>query len=98
MGVSIGGITPIKVPPAPAQIQWIGEKIEAHFYDVDPTDDNPEGGYEFEVVLNEKPDSNVLQFSLDTNGVDFFYQPPLTDDEIKQGASRPDNIVGSYAV
>jgi hypothetical protein len=79
------------------QIQWIGERVSANFYDLDITDED-EGGYEFEVVLNEEPDSNVIQFTIQTKGLDFFYQPELSQEEIDEGASRPDNVVGSYAV
>jgi hypothetical protein len=36
--------------------------------------------------------------TLQTKGLDFFYQPDLTLEETKYGASRPENVVGSYAV
>lgn len=71
---------------------------EVHFYELDPDHINEDGGYEFEVILNEKPSSNVIEFSIKTKGLDFFYQPPLTKEEIKNGAYRPENVVGSYAV
>jgi hypothetical protein len=50
------------------------------------------------VHLLEKPASNVLNFTVDTKGLDFFYQPALTPEEIVAGANRPENVVGSYAV
>lgn len=57
------------------------------------------GGFEMEVNLPLKPTSNVFQFDLgDTSDMDFFYQPALTVQEIAQGESRPDNVIGSYAV
>ena len=94
--------------------KWIGEKIEAHFYDLPVSEDHPEGGSEFEVILKEKPASNKIEFSLNTKGLDFFYQPPLTEEKFKDDqtadethiydkdkniiAERPDNVVGSYAI
>ena len=55
-------------------------------------------GFEFEVIIKEKPISNVFNYSIETKGLDFFYQPELTQKEKDNGASRPDNVVGSYAV
>jgi len=58
-----------------------------------------EEGFEIEVILLEKPDTNVVTFKLDNwEDLDFFYQPELTQEEIDEGASRPENVVGSYAV
>ena len=76
------------------KIVWSGDKIDCNFYDL--TED--EGGYEFEVILKEKPKTNIIEFTLQDKDVDYFYQPELTPEEIAQGASRPDNVVGSYAV
>lgn len=39
-------------------------------------------GYEFEVTFLEKPVSNVFEFSLRSKNVDFFYQPPLTQEYV----------------
>jgi len=62
-----------------------------NFYDV-------EEGHEFEIIWDEKPVSNKVHFTLETKGLDFFYQRELTPEEIAEGASRPDNVIGSYAV
>ena len=79
-------------------VHWIGEKMEAHFYDLPIDETYPEGASETEIVLLEKPDTNVVQFTLQDKGLDYFYQPALTPEEIAKGASRPENVVGSYAV
>jgi hypothetical protein len=63
----------------------------AHFYPLG-------NGHEFEVVLKEQPKSNVIEFTIQSKGLDFFYQPELTEQEIIDGCMRPDNVVGSYAV
>src|SRR3989304_7465306 len=57
------------------KILWLGEKIEAYFYEVD-------NGTEFEVILKQPPKTNVIEFTLNTKGLDFFYQPELTQEEI----------------
>jgi hypothetical protein len=79
-------------------ISWEKGAIKTQFYEQPSSDDHPEGGYEFEVILASKPASNKLQFTIQTKGLDFFYQPALTAEEIKAGDFRPENVVGSYAV
>ena len=78
-------------------IVWAGEKIESKFYDI-KNEKYPDGAYEFEIWLKEKPKSNILIFTIQTKGLNFFYQPPLTEDQVKRGLNRPDNVIGSYAV
>lgn len=58
-----------------------------------------EGGFKVDILLNEKPDTNVFCYNIEgKENYDFFYQPPLTEQEIADGASRPPEIEGSYAV
>jgi hypothetical protein len=76
------------------KIVWSKGKRDVNFYDLT----EGEGGYEFEVILKEKPATNKLEFTLNTKGLDFFYQPELTQEEKDQGATRPEKVVGSYAV
>lgn len=58
-----------------------------------------EGGFKVDILLNEKPDTNVFCYTIEgAENYDFFYQPPLTPEEIAEGASRPPEIEGSYAV
>lgn len=89
------------------KIVWDGQKVAANFYDL--TED--EGGYEFEVILKEKPKTNIVSFTIQTKGLDFFYQPEIEDSEVqsdvkltpeellaKKREIRPENVVGSYAV
>jgi hypothetical protein len=75
------------------RMEWKSQKEEVHAY---PKDN---GDFEIEVVLKEKPKTNKFDFQLDGyQDLDFFYQPALTPEEIEQGAERPENVVGSYAV
>lgn len=57
-----------------------------------------EDGYEFEVILDKKPKSNVVEFTLEDKGVTYHYQSPLTKREIEAGHIMPENIIGSYSV
>lgn len=59
----------------------------------------PEGAYKFiELVLPAKPPTNQISFTTTSKDVDFLYQPPLTPEEIAEGAERPEEVVGSYAI
>ncbi|MGE5041461.1 MAG: Hint domain-containing protein [Candidatus Levyibacteriota bacterium] len=60
--------------------------------------DVPVDKFEFDIVLHQKPETNIFTYNIDTEGLDFLYQPPLTEEEKDQGLYRPENVVGSYAV
>jgi len=79
------------------KITWEKNNTNIKFYELSSTEDLPDGGYEFEIILKEKPKTNVITFTLQTKGLEFFYQPELTEEE-KKTATRSDNVVGSYAV
>jgi hypothetical protein len=80
------------------RLKYITEPVELHFYPLNPTSQNELGGVEFEVVLKRKPSVNKLVFRIETENLKFYYQPPLTPQEIARGCIRPENVVGSYAV
>lgn len=77
-------------------IKYIKEKEEVHFYEKPNFDEL--GGFEIEILLKEKPASNKIRFSIQSKGLNFFYQPELTQKEKDNGGGRPDNVIGSYAV
>jgi len=86
-----------------ATIQTVADKIEweragrkARFYEL--ATGGEDGGFEFEVEFAAKPTSNVIEFSVQSKGFRFEYQPPLTQGEIDRGAIRPANVEKSYAV
>jgi hypothetical protein len=79
------------------KIKLVNGKKEIHLYEIVPNEEHPEGGFEFEIILKEKPLTNKIEFSLNTKGLDFFYQPELTEEENKTDI-RPENVIGSYAV
>jgi hypothetical protein len=80
------------------KIKLVTPEKEVHLYDYPISKEHTEGAYEFEVILKEKPATNKIEFTLQDKDVDYFYQPPLTSEEIAQGASQPDNVTGSYAI
>lgn len=76
------------------KIVWKKGKREAHFYDF-TNEEHPEGAQEFEIVLLEKPETNVVKFTLQDKDVEYFYQPAL-DKEFPVG-SYDDGKVVAYA-
>jgi hypothetical protein len=54
---------------------------------------------EFEIVFGKRPPISVFELDIIcSNGLNFYYQPPLTQEEIDDGCGMPENVVGSYAV
>jgi hypothetical protein len=89
--------------PGPASVTVDKEKVvwakgdrEARFYAQGFGMDN--GAFELEVILLAKPTSNVITFSIQSKLLKFYHQSPLTAEEIASGHSRPESVVGSYAV
>lgn len=88
--------------------QWQNDSRQHNWYITDA------GDLEYEVVLLSKPLSPVFEFHIDfPKGLAFEYQPPLTEDrdpritfatpttawaDTKILRSRPEHIVGSYAL
>jgi len=85
------------------KVGWVEADLEARFYPLEPTvaggfTQNELGGFEFEIILKKKPPTNQIVLDIETQGLKYHYQPPLTPEEIAEGAVRPDNVAGSYAV
>lgn len=57
-----------------------------------------EDGFEFEVIFDSLPASNRVDLSMQTKGVKFLYQAPLTEADKLKGFHRPPHVEGSYAV
>lgn len=72
-------------------VTWSKGQWEAKFYSLNE-------GFEFEIHIPSRPPINYLEFSVNDKELDWFYQPELIQQEIDGGASRPDNVIGSYAV
>ncbi len=100
------------------KIKWKGDKTEVHYYEMKKGEllhgkELESDVYEVEVLLLEKPDTNVVEMDIETKGLKFYYQPALNlednpeadycteTDCYKDGevmTHRPENVVGSYAV
>ena len=85
------------------KIKWKGKKVEVHYYDIKKGELLHDkileaDSFEVEVILLEKPDTNIVSFDIETKGLAFYYQPELTQEEKDDGAFRPENVIGSYAV
>lgn len=89
------------------KIRYETSSVDYEMYDY-------ENGYKYVWYLKQKPDTNVVSFQISSQGLDFFYQPPL-DEEYPESKNcsptecdtngdgeldsfRPENVVGSYAV
>ena len=77
-------------------ISWEKGGYKVRFYDKGGFDED--GGLEFEIELAQKPPANSIAFTIQTKNLAFYYQGPLTEKEVAAGMTRPDNVVGSYAV
>lgn len=63
------------------------------------TVNNFDGGFKVDIILDVKPDTNRFCYQIEgAENYDFFYQPPLTVEDIAEGISQPPEIDGSYAV
>lgn len=65
------------------KVKFNTPKISFEMYDYT----EGEGGYKFIWYLNEKPATNKVEFQIESSGLDFFYQPPLTQ-EYQNGYSE----------
>lgn len=93
---------------------WGEGQEEVHAYPIEAHAGMEGGGFEIEVVLQQKPSYNEFVFTIDGyENLEFFYQQPLTEEpvdgetcteiECKNAAGdvtrqRAENIIGSYAV
>ncbi len=78
------------------KVIWRKDKIEAQVYPTGKLGEES-SGLEFEIILKEKPTTNKLEFTVESKGLIFSYQPKRTQKEKDRGATRPANVVGSYA-
>jgi hypothetical protein len=100
------------------KIKWKGKKTEVHYYDLKKGEmligeELEHDVFEVEVILLEKPDTNIVEFDIETKGLNFYYQPALNSEDNPEADSctetqcfkdgevithRPENVIGSYAV
>lgn len=95
------------------KIIWSEKDKDVYFQQI-PKDPKIDGDkFEFDILLKKKPDTNIFTYNIDTENLDFYFQPPLnqeaqnknlncTETECKDRngntiSLRPENVVGSYA-
>jgi predicted secreted protein len=92
------------------KVVWDKGNIKIESYDY--TEDG--SGYKLVWYIKSKPLSNRVEFTIQSKGLDFLYQPPMTEEILQEGqtadeghiydsegktiAERPENVIGSYAV
>ena len=84
-------------------IQWASKDIQFNFYPVKIDSQNELGSFEYDMTIaNSKAGTDTIlssiSFPMTSEGLNFYYQPPLTQEEIDAGTFRPENVEGSYAV
>ena len=63
------------------RVTWETASVICEFSPEPTSELVPEGGFEFNVILKTRPATNVLEFSLQSKGVEFLYQPLLANVE-----------------
>jgi hypothetical protein len=67
--------------------------------DIDEIYTDDQGRMKWDVVFEKCPESFVLEWRRTCSpGLTAYYQPALTEEEIREGAYRPDDVIGSYAI
>lgn len=82
------------------KIKYKKSKRESHFYDLPDSNETPEGASEFEIILNEKPESNIVSFTIEDKNVVYYKQ---VREQYENGFgelewSCDENADGSYAI
>lgn len=78
------------------KVEYIQGNKTSRFYNKQTDEEG--GSYEFEVEFASRPDSDIVNFTIQSKGLKFLYQGELDEWHKKRGDVRPDNILGSYAV
>ena len=72
-----------KVETIDDKIKWSKGNIEIEYYD----HNEGEGGYKMVWYLKKKPKTNKVDFTIQSKNLNFYYQPPLTE-EFQNGYSE----------
>jgi len=62
-----------------SRIVWNGTEKKAGFSKISPSDEMPEGGMEFDVTLDKRPDRDRVSFDLDFHNAVFYRQPYMQE-------------------
>ena len=73
-------------------------RVDVDCYFIEEYGEQKVDAFEFEIVLRDKSLTNIVTMQVEMDGLTAHYQPQLTQEEIDEGAYRPEDVVGSYAV
>lgn len=76
-------------PEKKGKITWHGDKVKCDILHTDEV--FAEGAAKFDITIDEKPPSNVIEFTIETKKITLDYQPPLDEDQ----ASWPPGMVSA---
>ena len=71
----------------------VGDKIvwnnkdgskEYNFYALPSNEKMENGGFEYEIILKEKPAVNVIELKIESENLVFYYQPPLYEQKLSK--------------
>jgi len=91
----LGDVDPAERLRDEGGVLWFPDVLgrEHRFYET------PDGALEHEIILPRKPEGLVVPLAVACGpGVTWYWQGPLTQREIDEGAVRPDNVVDSWAI
>lgn len=89
-----------KLTTSKSEVKFDGNKVRLIAgSDIDEIYTDAQGRMKWDVVFEKCPESMVLEWRRTCSpGLSAYYQPALTDEEIKEGSHRPPDVEGSYAI
>jgi len=101
-GFSIRSATSKSISPTlqDGVIGWddLANNLGVRFYDRNDIARFEGGALEYEVILYAAPASPTIPLEVEVSGLEFLYQPELSDSELKRNAFRPDGMLGGFSV
>jgi hypothetical protein len=70
------------------KLKWKDTDREVHFYPTISPSEEKADALEFEVILKKKPKTNKIVLNIETQGLKFYYQPPLNQEKHAEGVVR----------
>jgi hypothetical protein len=89
-----------KIITGKSEIKHDGKRVSIiEGSDIDEIYTDDQGRMKWDVVFEKCPESFVLEWRRTcSDGLTAYYQDVLTEEEIREGAYRPDDVIGSYAI
>lgn len=89
-----------KIISAKSEVKRDGDMVRLiEGSDIDEIYADERGRVKWDVVFEKCPESFVLEWRRSCSpGLIAHYQPALTEEEIREGSYRPDDVIGSYAI